>query len=562
VKAAGAAVLVFLLAAASPAPLPTALRFEDGTAASGVSFTHVPTRTARKLMPEVLGSGVVIADFNRDGAPDLLLVNAGALGQARPPAARNRLYLNDGKGHFTDRTEAWALPSSGYGMGAAAGDYDGDGWTDVFLTTFEGADVLLRNEGGARFVDVTARAGLRADGRWSTSAGFFDLEGDGDLDLWVTRYVAYDPARAVDCYYAKVQVYCTPVLYDPLPDRLLRNNGDGTFTDVSGPSGVGARPGKGLALLLADVEPDGDTDVYVANDTTPNHLWINDGRGRLREQALLSGVALSEMGTEMAGMGADLSDLDGDGRPDLAVANFQDETTSVYLQERPLVFREASDALGVGRTARARLKFGLDFFDADNDGDEDLLVANGHIADNVALYRPSVRFEQPDSLYENVGRGRFRDVSEQAGPALQDRQVGRGLATGDLDGDGRLDYVITHNGGTAQVGHNATGGAGHFVSLWLEGVRANRSAIGARVVARAGGLTLSRQIVGSSSYLSMSDPRVHLGLGAATRIDELTIHWPGSRPQVVTALAADAFYRVVEGKPPERYVPGQAVLKP
>ena len=556
----GALAAAALLAAAAPEPA-TTLRFEDATAASGVAFTHVPTRTPRKRMPEVMGSGLVAADFNRDGAPDLVLVNSGALGAStRPAGAGNRLYLNDGRGRFTDRTEAWALPSPGYGMGAAAGDFDNDGWTDLFLTTFEGADVLLRNE-GTRFVDVTARAGLRSDGRWSTSAGFFDLEGDGDLDLWVARYVAYAPRTATDCFQGQIHVYCTPVLYDALPPRLWRNEGGGRFTDASASSGLGARPGKGLALLLADVEPDGDTDAYAVNDSSPNQLWINDGRGRLREQAPLAGVALSEMGRELAGMGADLSDLDGDGRPDLAVANFQDESTSIYLQERPLVFREASDALGVGRTARARLKFGLDFFDADNDGDEDLLVANGHIADNVALYRPSVRFEQPNSLYENQ-LGRFRDVSASAGAALQDAQVSRGLVTGDLDGDGRLDYVVSNNGGTAQVARNVSVGAGRFVSLWLEGRRANRSAVGARVVARAGGRTLERQVVGSSSYLSASDPRIHLGLGTAERVDELTIHWPGGRPQVLAGLAAGSHYHVIEGQAPERYVPGQAVRSP
>lgn len=549
------------LAVAPAAPPATALRFEDGTRASGIAFRHSPHRSARRLMPEVLGSGVVLADFNRDGAVDVLLVNSGQLGAAsRAAGDENRLYINDGKGHFRDATAEWGLPSPGYGMGAAAGDFDNDGWTDVFLTTFAGPDTLLRNEHG-RFVDVTRRSGITQDGAWSTSAGFFDLDGDGDLDLWVVRYVKYDPQTALPCYHYGAQVYCTPLVFPAQPSRLLRNNGDGTFTDVGGRA-LAAAPGKGLALVIGDIDQDGDPDVYVANDSTANQLWLNGGGGRLAESALAAGVALSEMGAEQAGMGADMSDVDGDGRMDLAVTNFQAETTSVYLQGARGMFQEVSDAIGVGEAARNRLKFGIDFFDADNDGDEDLLVANGHIEDNVASFVRGVGFEQQNTLYEHLDGGRFRDVSDAAGPALQDKQVSRGLATGDLDGDGRLDFVISNNGGTAQVGMNATPGAGHFVSLWLEGAKANRSALGARVVARVGGRTLRREVRGASSYLSMCDPRVHLGLGAASSVDELTIYWPGSKPQVLRGLRAGGHYHVVEGRPPAPYVPGATVIPP
>jgi hypothetical protein len=552
---------LLLLRVVSAAPPATTLRFEDGTRASGIAFRHAPHRSPRRLMPEVMGSGVALADFNRDGAVDVVLVNSGDLGAAaRPAGAENRLYLNDGKGRFADKTAEWGLKSAGYGMGAAAGDFDNDGWTDLFLTTFAGPDTLLRNDHG-RFVDVTVKAGIAQDGRWSTSAGFFDLEGDGDLDLWLVRYVRYDPRTALPCYHHGAQVYCTPLVFEPETSRLLRNNGDGTFKDVSA-GGPGTAPGKGLALVIGDIDQDGDADVYVANDSAPNHLWLNQGAGRLRETGLLAGVALSEMGAELAGMGADMSDVDGDGRLDLAVTNFQGETTSVYLQGARGLFQEVSDAIGVGERARARLKFGIDFFDADNDGDEDLLVANGHIEDNVAGFVRGVGFEQQNTLYEHVGGGRFKDVSDAAGPALQDRQVSRGLATGDLDGDGRLDFVVANNGGTAQVGMNASPQPGRFVSLWLEGGTANRSAIGARVVARAGGRTLIREVRGASSYLSACDPRVHLGLGAAVAADEVTIHWPGSRPQVLRGLEAGRHYRVVQGRPAVPYVPGAAVIPP
>jgi enediyne biosynthesis protein E4 len=536
------------------------LRFEDGTRASGIDFHHAPNRSPLRLMPEIIGSGLVLADFNRDGAVDVVLVNSGQLGAAgRPAGAENRLYVNDGKGRFRDATAEWGLPSPGYGMGVSAGDFDNDGWTDLFLTTFEGPDTLLRNEQG-RFVDVTRKAGIVPDGQWSTSAGFFDLEGDGDLDLWVVRYVRYDRRDALPCYYSGVRVYCTPLVFEGLPSRLLRNNGNGTFTDVS--RSLRTAPGKGLALVIGDVDQDGDADVFVANDSTANHLWLNEGAGRLRETAMMAGVALSEMGSEQAGMGADMSDVDGDGRLDLAVTNFQGETTSIALQGEGGVFQEVSDAVGVGETARARLKFGIDFFDADNDGDEDLLVANGHIEDNIAVFTRNVGFEQQNTLYEHLEGSRFRDVSDLAGPALQDKQVSRGLATGDLNGDGLLDFVVTNNGGVAQVGINACPRPGRFLSLWLEGRKANRSAIGARVVARAGGRTLVRQVHGASSFLSMCDPRVHLGVGSAAAVDELTIYWPGTAPQVLRGLQAGRHYRVVEGQPAVAYEPGAAVIPP
>ncbi len=537
------------------------LRFDDRTVSSGVGFAHRPYRSEDRLMPEILGSGVAAADFNRDGAPDLVLVNGGSLiKKARPTGAENRLYLNKGDGTFEDRTEEWDLPSPGYGMGVATGDYDNDGWTDLFLTTVSGPDTLLRNNEGRGFVNVTAAAGITQDGRWSTSAGFFDLEGDGDLDLWVVRYLDYASDQEEPCFANGVRVYCTPVRLEGLPGKLWRNRGDSTFEDASKLIADGV--GKGLALALGDVDGDGDVDPYIANDTTPNHLWINDGAGGLAERGLIMGVAVSEMGAELAGMGVDLSDADGDGRFDLAVANFQGETTSLYLQKQQGQFSELSDALGIGRSARVRLSFGIEFFDIDNDGDEDLLVANGHLYDNIQQVRRSEEFSQPNTLYERIEGGRFVDVSDRAGAALAVRSVSRGLAVADFDGDGGIDYVVTNNDGAPQLAFNATPDRGSFIVLWLEGRSANRSAIGARVEARIGDRTLLRQVVGASSYLSASDSKVHLGLGGAARIDSLEVHWPGSASQSLGPLEANTYYQLIEGGEPQVYRPGKASVGP
>ncbi len=550
---------------------PTTLRFTDATAASGLDgFRHEPGYSPDKFMPEIMGPGVALADVNRDGAPDLVVTNSGAIGQAaRAEDARNRLYLNDGAGVFRDATAEWGLPSPGYGMGVAAGDWDDDGWVDLFLTAFGGGDTLLRNTGTA-FVDATAAAGLVDDGGWSTSAGFFDADGDGDLDLWVVRYAAYDVANAIACYSGGVHVYCTPEMVAGTPDTLWRNNGDGTFSDVSESAGLRAQaPTRGLALVLGDVEPDGDVDAYIANDLDRNELWLNDGRGRFADVGAVAGVAYSSTGAEEAGMGADLGDVNGDGRPDLVSANFQGESASTYLQEAPpapgqVLFREASDALGIGAPMRARLKWGVDIADLDHDADADLVVANGHLYDNVSTLLDDVTFGQPNSILEQRADGAFRDVSSAAGAAFAAAHVSRGLATGDVDGDGDLDLVFANNGGPLELARNDSAAAGAWLGLWLEGdptAGANRSAIGARVEAVAGARTVTAQVLGASSYLSAHDPRLVLGLADAAAAD-IVIRWPGGGEDRHPGLVAGRWFRVVQGQPPAPFTPGAQPIAP
>lgn len=540
---------------------PSVFEFVDATEQSGVSFVHVAGRSAEKWMPEVMGSGVAVADFNRDGAPDILFVNSGDIRSAqRPSDAANALYLNNGKGQFTDVSEAWDLPSEGYGMGVAVGDYDNDGYVDVFLTHLGGDDLLLRNT-GKRFINVTASAGLQPDGHWSMSAGFFDYDADGFLDLYLTRYLDFSILDAPKSYHNTVLIYPTPLLFSAVSDRFWRNTGDGSFADVSSAVGLDKAPRKGLALAIGDVDDNGTADVYVANDTSANQLWLTSTDGEWEETAQLSGTAYNDEGREEGSMGADFSDMDGNGLADIAVTNFQLEVTNIFRQEQSLLFTEVSDLVGVGRSSRARLSFGIDFFDANNNGWEDLLVANGHIEDNIHLNSDSVTFAQANSLYINHGDGSFADVSASSGDALDAIAVSRGLATADFNGDGALDFVVTNNHAPAQVGFNQSQ-TGNFVVLWLEGTQSNRSAIGARAVATVGDRVLRREVMGAQSYLSVSDFRLHFGLAAAEQIDELSIHWPSGAVQKLSAIEHGQFYHLLEGEMPVPFVPGQAVIAP
>lgn len=571
--------LLFLLGCSQPAPAPTptraatpapaeatptpaieGLHFVDGTTDAALGIRHHAGESSKRWMPEIMGSGVAVADFDRDGAPDLFFIDGGRIdrGADRPSSARDRLMLNDGTGRFRDATEAWGVVSAGYGQGVAIGDVDNDGWTDVYVTTWEGHDRLLRNT-GTGFEDITATSGIAMQPRWASSAAFLDADGDGNLDLYIGYYSNYDRMTARDCFTGGTLTYCNPVLYDPLPDRIFRGRGDGTFEEKTDAWGVGGHPARSLAIAAGDVDSDGDTDLYIAADLTRNLLFINDGTGRMTERGRAAGVAYSEVGAEEAGMGADFGDVGGDGLVDIACANFQNQATAIYTQVEPGFFSERADSLGVGAPSRARLSFGVDFFDADNDGDEDLLMANGHIYPEIADRKKEGGFAQQNTLLENVD-GRYRDATDDAGPALQDVHVGRGLATSDLDGDGDLDFIVTNRDADAQIGRNESVG-GSSVVLWLEGTTGNRSAIGALVTAKVGDRVVRRQVMGAQSYLSVSDLRVHVGLGDAQAIDELTVRWPGGASQTFSAVAAGLMH-LVEGGQPRPYTPGAGPIAP
>jgi hypothetical protein len=526
---------------AAPAPR---ISFTDVTTAAGLTFVHQSGATPEKRMFETFGSGVAWIDYDNDGYPDLYFVNGA-------PGSANALYHNNRDGTFTDVTARAGVAADAdrtrYKTGVAVGDYDNDGYLDLYVAAL-GPNTLFHNNGDGTFTDVTAKAGVAGGAReWSTSAGFFDADNDGDLDLFVVNYLTYDPA--IDPYCGQRQngyrTYCHPTLFDGQASRFFRNNGDGTFTDVSREAGIANPAGKGLGITVCDYDRDGRTDVYIANDTVRNFLFHNNGNGTFTDVTYGAGVGFDVNGKPQAGMGVDCGDVDGNGYPDLFVTNFSEELDTLYLNRGGGVFDDATVQAGLS-SSFLPLGFGAKFFDADNDGDLDIYVTNGHVIDNISLYQPKLTYEQKDLLYENLGGGRFRDISAEAGPPLQALRVGRGLAVADYDNDGRLDVVITSVGGKAVLLRNTSASARHWITIRAQGTRSNRFGLGAAVDVQAAGVTQHREINNVASYLSANDVRLHVGVGSATIIPRIAIRWPSGARQTLTNVAADQILAVRE----------------
>lgn len=522
--------------------------FTSITDEAGIDFVHENGASPDKFMPETMGSGALIFDYDNDGWSDVLLVNGASFVDAgAAPRAGHRLYRNTGGPaiRFTDVTGSAGLDSPLFGMGACAADYDNDGWTDIHVTGF-GANALYRNDAGNRFVDVTREAGVGAGG-WSASCAFGDVDNDGDVDLYVTRYVDFAVDNNKYCGDIRnVRFYCHPHVYNGVADVLYRNDGDGAFTDVSHEAGVDATDGKGLGVVFADYDDDGWIDAYVANDSTPNFLYRNTGDGRFEETALWAGVAVGMDGRPLAGMGADAGDVDGDGRDDLVVTNLNGETHSLYRNLGSGLFRDATYESGVGEATLPFVGFGAVLLDYDNDSDLDLAIANGDVLDNVHLLNDFATYPQRNLLLENTGGGAFREAAGGGGFALV--KVSRALAAGDLDNDGDLDLLVSNNGDAPDLLRNDGGNGNRSLQVRLIGAGSNRGGVGARLTLHVGGRARVRDARAGSSYLAQNDPRVHFGTGASERAERLEIAWPGGGVDRVDAVRTNRIVTVREGE--------------
>jgi hypothetical protein len=538
--------------------------FTDRTAESRLDFVHDNGATGELLLPEVTGAGGALFDFDNDGDLDLFAVQGTALkpgssrtsGRTAPSARGSRLFRNDfGAGgdrrlRFTDVTDRSGIAATGYGMGAATGDIDNDGWTDLYVTNL-GPNQLLRNNGDGTFTDVTARSGAN-DARWSTSATFFDYDRDGWLDLYVANYVNFTVDMKRECFSSgSARDYCNPVVYDPVPDRLFHNNRDGTFTDVSARAGISRVRARGLGVIAADVNEDGWTDLYVANDGDPNLLWINDkGTGVFRDEALLSGVAVNRMGQSQGSMGVDIGDVDGDGDEDLFVTNLDNEGNTFYRNVGKGLFEDRTIEAGLFKLGFTG--FGTRLLDYDHDGWLDLVVVNGavrHMDQQVRAGDP-YPLKQRSQLFHNEGGRRFSDATSSAGGALGPLHVSRGAATGDLDNDGDVDLVVFNNSGPARVLVNDAGQRRRWLGVRVIDGR-GRDVLQARVeVVRAEGGVLRRRVQTDGSYCAASDPRVQFGLGADGSPQTVRVHWPGAGVEEFRGLAVDRYWVLESGKAP------------
>jgi hypothetical protein len=517
------------------------LRLTDVTAAAGVAFRHNSGAYGGKLLPETLGSGCAFLDYDGDGWQDILLVNGMDWPGHKRQRSTLRLYRNNRNGTFTDVTRAAGLDVEVYGMGVAVGDYDNDGFPDIYLTCV-GQNRLFRNTGNGRFVDVTRASGLDRRAAFSTSALWVDFDRDGRLDLFVANYVKWSEATDVFCSLnGKQKSYCTPEAYRGDTCWLFRNRGDGTFEDVTATCGVFDSSSKGLGVAMLDYDGDGWPDLFVANDTQPNKLYRNLRNGTFRDVALEAGVALSDDGKARAGMGVAAADFDNSGRMGLAITNFDNEMVALYRGQPAGTFQDTARRAGVGVPSLNRLGFGCVFADLDLDGALDLVVANGHIDDTVRSIKGNVGYAQAPQLFVNRGGGAFRDASGLVGPAFPQPRVGRGLACGDFDRDGDVDLLMTTNNGPAVLFRTEAPAGHRSLRLTLQGTKSNRDAIGAQVRVFHGGESQSRLVQSGSSYLSQSELPVTFGLARRDRVDRVVITWPSGRADEFTNVAAGAY---------------------
>ena len=535
--------LALLISSVAPA-----VTFVEVSENVGVGFLHTDGASGKRLFNEQYGSGGGFFDYDNDGHLDIYLINARPQEQqVAPPLPTNRLYRNNGDGSFTDVTRAAGMEDTRYGVGATTGDYDNDGDIDLYLTNF-GENGLYRNNGDGTFTDVAASAQV-ADTGWGTSCAFADIDNDGFLELYVTNYADYTLDADKQCYRHDVHVYCGPSAYPAQSDLLFGNNGDGTFTDLTESSGLLKVPAAhGLGVAIGDSDNDGDADIYVANDQDFNFLFENRGDGTFEEAGLLAGVSCSDTGKAEAGMGVAFADYDNDGKLDLTVSNFQNETNTVYHNQGDNFFIDTTIPAGIAERTHRYLGWGIGFLDYDNDGYKDIFVANGHTMDNISEVDPSTTTPQQNLLFRNLGDGRFADVTSQLGSGFALRKTSRAAAFGDYDNDGDVDILVTNWNQTADLLRNEGGNRNNWIQIEAVGTKSNRSAIGARFKVVTGERVQYAEVKSSGSYLAFSDLRLHFGLKDAESVDLLEIRWPSGTVYTTTELPVNRRFIAVEGE--------------
>jgi enediyne biosynthesis protein E4 len=530
----------------------SAISFTEISKASGVTFKHAYS-PEKKYILETMSGGVALFDYDRDGWLDLYLVNSPTVAAPDPRGAKSELWRNNGDGTFSDVTEKAGVGFPGWGMGATTGDFDNDGWEDLYVSCF-GPDRLYRNNGDSSFTDVAIKAGV-SDPRWSTGAAFADYNNDGLLDLFVANYIDLKLdalpqfGKGKNCQYYGVPVHCGPQGLAGAGDSLFRNNGDGTFREVTKAAGVADNEHLfGMGVAWCDFDEDGFVDLFVANDGGPNYLYRNNGDGTFTELGLVAGVAVSEDGKAQASMGVAIGDTDHRGRWNLFVTNFSDEYNAFYRHEKAFTFSDVSFATQTGRVSLPYVGWGCGLFDFDNDGWQDLFVVNGHVYPQLAQAKQKFTYLQRMLLYQNNQKGAFVDISSVAGPALTEPIAGRGAAFGDLDLDGDIDVVVNTLDGAPVILRNDSKNAGNFLEVELIGSKSNRSALGARVKATAGDLVQIAERRGGGSYLSQNDARLHFGLEKRTVVDSLEVRWPSGATETFTKIPANSFIGIKEGE--------------
>jgi len=540
----------FAVAADKTPPGKFPIQLRDVTRKTGITFRHTDGSSGRRYIVEYVSAGLALFDYDGDGDEDVYFLNGAPLrGTVVTTPPKNALYRNDGGWKFTDVTDRAGVGDKGHGLGVAVGDYDNDGDLDLYLNNY-GPNVLYRNNGDGTFTDVTAKAGVGNGRKVGAGANFLDMDGDGDLDLFVSNYVKFSYDKHLVHSKRGFALYPSPRDYKPEPDTLYRNNGDGTFTDVSVESGVGQSAGPGMGTVCADFDNDGDTDIFVGNDVDANFLYVNDGRGKFKEMALLAGVAYDLDGNPHGSMGAACGDYDNDGWPDLYVTSYQRELATLYRNSGGGFFEDVTRLSGGGRGTYADVTWGNAFVDFDNDGDRDLFVARGHLYDNVERFDRTSSYHARNLLLMNDGKGKFVDVSDRCGDGLAVKLSSRGAAFDDLDGDGDIDVVILNSRREPTVLRNDSHTGNRWIQIRLRGTRTNRDGVGARVKVVAADLTQIDEVHSGHGYQSHFGMRLHFGLGKRDRVDRIEVRWIGGGADVLKNVAVNRVLTIKEGEHP------------